>query len=144
MNFRQVIETGEDSFQIAPLIDIVFLLLTFFIVTGALAAQEKETAITLPRTTAAVTRPREKLDIVVNITREGRIWIYNKRYSIQELRTTLTQMQEAARAVPVSVIIRADSKALHEHVVQVLDACSAAGIGSVSFVSISAGRGSRD
>jgi biopolymer transport protein ExbD len=140
MNFRQTLDTVEDSFQIAPLIDIVFLLLTFFIVTGALAAQEKETEIALPRTTSAVTRPREKLDIVVNITREGRVWIYNKRYTVDELRATLTQMQEAARTVPVSVIIRADGKALHEHVVHVLDACSAAGIRNVSFVSINAGK----
>ncbi len=68
MNFRRGFGREGDSFQIAPLIDIVFLLLVFFIVTGALAAQERETLIQLPKTTSAVTRRREKLDIVVNLT----------------------------------------------------------------------------
>ena len=140
MNFRQMFETGEDSFQIAPLIDIVFLLLTFFIVTGALAAEEKETLIELPRTTAAVTRQREKLDVVVNVTRDGQIWIHGRRYSLKELRKVLTSVQQSSRSGPVSVIIRADGKSLHEDVVKVIDACTAAKLRNVSFVSVETGK----
>jgi len=138
MNFRLGFEAQEDSFQLAPLIDIVFLLLVFFIVTSALAAQERETPIELPRTTSAVTRRRGKLDIVVNISRRGEIRIHNQRYSVEKLRTVLADIQQAARTVPVSVIIRADGKSLHEDVVKVLDACAAAKLKNVSFVSVSA------
>jgi len=140
MNFRLGFEAQEDSFQLAPLIDIVFLLLVFFIVTRALAAQEKETPIELPKTTSAVTRRREKLDIVVNITRAGEIHIHNQRYSVEKLRKVLVDIQESARTVPVSVIIRADGKSLHEDVVKVLDACAAAKLKNVSFVSVNASR----
>ncbi len=139
MNFRRVFEGPEESFQMAPLIDIVFLLLTFFIVTGALAVQERETPIRLPTTTAAIIRPREKLDIVVNITREGRILINNQPYSVSRLRNVLIEMRRSARTAPVSVIIRADGKALHEDVVAVIDACTAAKLKNISFVSVGKG-----
>lgn len=140
MNFRRGFGREGDSFQIAPLIDIVFLLLVFFIVTGALAAQERETLIRLPKTTEAVTRRREKLDIVVNITRTGQIWINNRRYSIVNLQRVLVDMQRSAGPVPVSVIVRADGATKYENVAKVLDACVAVKIKSVSFVSLGAAR----
>jgi biopolymer transport protein ExbD len=140
VNFREGLSDWEDSFQIAPLIDIVFLLLTFFIVTGALAAQEKETGIELPKTTSAVDRQRGKLDVRVNVTRQGDILINQQRYTVEHLRAVLAELRRSARSVPVSVIIRADGKALHEDVVRVLDACAAARLKNVSFVSINASR----
>lgn len=140
MNFRKVFETPEDSFQIAPLIDTVFLLLTFFIVTGALAAEEKETGVDLPRTSAAAARQRGRVDIVVNVTREGAIWVHGQQYSAEKLRRKLTDMQRSAGAAAVSVIIRADGKALHEDVLRVIDACAAARLRNVSFVSVHAGK----
>ena len=140
MNFRRGFGRQGDSFQIAPLIDVVFLLLVFFIVTGALAAQERETLIQLPKTTSAVTRRREKLDIVVNITRKGQIWINNRRYSIANLQRVLVDIQRSARPVAVSVIVRADGATQYENVAKVLDACVAVKIKSVSFVSLGAGR----
>ena len=142
MNFRRPLEAGEGSFQIAPLIDIVFLLLVFFIVTGALEAQERDTTIDLPKTTAAVTRQREKLDVVVNVTREGRIVLHNQEYSVEKLRLVLAHLRRLGVRDPVhsvSVIIRADGKALHEDVVKVIDACAGAKIKRISFVSVNAG-----
>ena len=141
MNFRKAVEEHEESFQIAPLIDIVFLLLTFFIVTGALAAQEKETPIQLPKTTAAVARARGTLDVVVNITQAGLVFINQRPYPMPRLRQLLSDVRRSARAASVSVIIRADGKALHEDVVKVIDACAAARLKDVSFVSVSKGRG---
>jgi biopolymer transport protein ExbD len=140
MNFRRGFASQGDSFQIAPLIDIVFLLLVFFIVTGALAAQERETLIQLPKTTSAVARPREKFDIVVNITREGQIWINNRRYSVANLQRVLADIQRSARPVAVSVIVRADGATQYENVAKVLDACAAVKIKRVSFVSLGADR----
>lgn len=135
MNFREVLETGEDSFQLAPLIDVVFLLLTFFILTGALEAQERESPIELPDTTAAILRRRGRQDIVVNVTRKGRIWVDNRSFSVGELRRNLIMLQRSARSEPVSVIIRADERALHRYVMRVIDACAAANVKNVSFVS---------
>lgn len=132
MNFRDWFKPEEDTFQMAPLIDVVFMLLLFFIVTGALEAQEKETPIDLPKTTAAVTRTRDKLDIVVNITRDGQITIHNQLYSVPKLRQILKDIK------PGAVIIRADGRAFHQDVVKVIDACAAANIRNVSFVSVNA------
>ena len=140
MNFRRGFGTREDSFQLAPLVDCMFLLLVFFIVTGALAAQERDTLIELPKTTSAVTRRREKLDIVVNITRKGQIWINNRRYSLENLQKVLVDVQRHARPVPVSVIVRADGATLYENVARVIDACVAVEVKNVSFVSLDAGR----
>ena len=101
-------------------------------------AEEKETPIALPKTTAAITRKRERLDIVVNIASDGKIWINNQRYSIDKLRRVLVEVRRSARETAVTVIIRADGKALHEDVVRVIDACTAAELKNISFVSINA------
>lgn len=138
MNFRKVFEQEDDSFQMAPLIDIVFLLLTFFIVTGALAAEERETLVELPKTTSAVTRRQEKVDVVVNITRDGQIWLHNRPQSVKDLLFVIAELAKSDRTVPVSVIIRADGKALHEDVLKVIDACAAAKVRNISFVSVNA------
>ena len=140
MNFRKEFERHEESFQIAPLIDIVFLLLTFFIVTGALAAEERQTPVELPRTSSAAPQRHERLDVVVSVARDGQIWILNQRYSLEKLRRVLIDLQQSSRSVPVSVIIRADGKALYEDVAGVIDACAAVKLRNLSFVSVHAGR----
>ncbi len=138
MNFRQVLPKEGDSFQIAPLIDTVFLLLTFFIATWSQAAEERETPVDLPKTSTGVLRRQEKLDIVINVTREGRILVHGREYSVEKLRRDLADIRGSSRSV--SVIVRADGKSYHEDVVKVLDACASAEIRTVSFVSVNAGR----
>ena len=135
MNFRRAFEPDQDAFQIAPLIDVVFLLLIFFIVTGALAAEERETPIQLPRAASAVTLRRERLDVVVNITRDGQIVVNNQTYSVAKLRQVLVELQRSAGSTPVSVIIRGDADSAHKDFVKVLDACAAAKVERVSVVS---------
>jgi len=132
MNFRQVFEAREDSFQIAPLIDVVFLLLTFFILTGALEAQERESRIRLPSTTSAVVRRRGPDDVVVNVTKQGNIWVNNRHRTIEQLRQILKALR---RSGPVPVVIRAHAETRHRHVMQVIDACAGADVRRVMFVS---------
>ena len=136
MNFRRGLESGEETFQMAPLFDLMFLLLIFFVVTGALAAEEKEILVKLPQTTSAVTRRREGVDIVVNITEDGRIRILGREYSLEMLREKLMKWQRLQRPESVSVIVRADGKLLYERLMQVMDACAAANVQAVSLVGV--------
>jgi biopolymer transport protein ExbD len=143
MNFRQTFAADEHSFYniFAPMLDIVFLLLTFFIVTEAYERQERETPVDLPRTTAAIGMSRGALDLVVNVTRDGRIVLNGQPIPLERFRERLAHRQQAG---PVSVIIRADGQARHEKVLRVVDACAAVKVRRVSFVSILEEPRSRD
>ena len=138
MNFRRGIETSEDTFQIAPLVDIAFLLLIFFILTGALAAQEKEHSIELARTTSAVVQPRKPGDIVVNVMRDGKIKVQNQPYELEMLQKDLEMIQgpENRERSNVNVIIRPDAKVAYQHIARVIDVCVAAKVSNISFVSL--------
>ena len=59
------------SFQLAPMIDIVFLLLIFFLVTYQITEQEKDTRVSVPTATEGSQNARVSNEIVVNLTKDG-------------------------------------------------------------------------
>ncbi|MFO7900377.1 MAG: biopolymer transporter ExbD [Planctomycetota bacterium] len=132
MNFRQVFEERQESFQIAPLIDIVFLLLIFFILNGV-RAQEAELPMELPRATASIARRGAREEVVVNVARSGTLIVDNAALSVGDLRRSLRILNRSV-SHPISVVVRAHPRAQHQYVLNVLDACAAAGITNVSFV----------
>lgn len=134
MNFRTLKEE-ETGFQIAPLIDMVFLLLVFFVATGAFRAMEREQDIALPA--AATSRvPRERPpEVVINITQDGRIIVNRAEWQLEKLGAHLRLLARVS-GTPPTVVIRADRYTYHENVVNVLDACVAANLRSVAFVTV--------
>jgi biopolymer transport protein ExbD len=130
-------ETDEDvGFQLAPLLDIVFLLLVFYIVTTAFQQQEMEQEIELPTAHDSVQRERAPLEIVVNVSRDGELIVNGVPRSLAELRVQLKLLSKTFATNPPAVTIRADRKTYHENVVHVLDACVAANMRNVSFITV--------
>lgn len=134
MRFRIADDETESGFQLAPMVDIVFQALIFFMVVSVFAKFETSLDIVVPtaRTSAATTRlPGE---IIVNIDAEGRVVINQRRFTIDELRTTLARIAGAFPGQPV--ILRADRRTPYEDVIGVLDACREADIWNVSFATL--------
>ncbi len=132
MNFRQVFEERQESFQLAPMIDIVFLLLIFFILSGV-RAQEAELPMDLPGASASVERRHEPEEVVVNVARDGTLVVDNAVVTVDDLQKKLNILHRSVTR-PVSVVVRAHPRAEHQSVLNVLNACAAAGITKVSFV----------
>ncbi len=141
MNFSSHNDTEhDDAFQIAPMIDIVFILLIFFVAAYAVEQQEKLLDINLPDANSAKDEGRSMRDIVVDLNAEGKIFLYRKERSPAYLETRLKRLAEFARnrdAKP-GVIIRADGNCDHKYVVRVMDICARAEVTRVFFSTISA------
>lgn len=102
--------------DIAPLIDIVFLLLIFFMLTANFIMQPG-IKITLP--TAKTAQPQEEEDIVVFISQENDIYLNERKISIEELKDALEEKLEASQKK--SVILKADEKINLGLAVKVMD-----------------------
>jgi biopolymer transport protein ExbD len=113
--------------NLTPMIDLVFNLLIFFMVTTEFAKEENELAVVLPAASAAMPLTAKPKEIFVNVTDKGEFFMLNKRVSEEEIETYLIR---AARNNPVQqkVIIRADKRVPFASVVKVMDLCNKADI----------------
>ena len=124
----------EPIMMMAPMIDIIFLLLIFFLMTSIFARLENELSITVP--TADESRPPRRTpgEIIINLTSDGVIVVNQRRLNMEELEEILVKIGNIYR--DQSVIIRGDRKALFGRAIAILDACAKAGIWNVSFAAL--------
>ncbi len=130
--------------QIAPLIDCVFLLLIYFMVSSSLKRSEADLGLSLPgqvKQTEVLSMPDEQ---VIEIRPDGVIMFNDQQYSdptkadLADLEQTLLRYREASWLVEVQpvITIAADKDSLHGRVVDVLNACAGAGIKNVTFANV--------
>ena len=124
----------KPSVQIAPLIDIVFLIMIFFMVLSIFNQLETEISISVPQAKESKETVRSPGEIIINITKDGTVVVNQKRLSYDRLERMLKKISVLFPNQPV--IIRADEKTYHKFVVKVLDACAGANIWNVSFATI--------
>jgi biopolymer transport protein ExbD len=132
---RQQHEDGGDPVPMAPLIDIVFLTLVFFMVTSVYSTLESEIDVTLPTADGAVASERMQGEIFVNLLSDGRIVINEREVTIPELQQILNRVSEYLTGG--SVIIRGDRGANLGRAVAILNCCKNANIQNVSFAAVS-------
>ncbi|MBN1256745.1 MAG: biopolymer transporter ExbD [Planctomycetes bacterium] len=125
MNFSRD-EAERHDFQIAPMIDIVFLLLIFFIVTYAMAQVENEIGIALPAAQSSEEQSSRNNQVVVNIRSDGQVVVNRRVITQEELLDKMKYLSEFGGAP--SVIIRADENCRYRYVVAVYDICAQAGV----------------
>ncbi|MFM9059200.1 MAG: ExbD/TolR family protein [Planctomycetaceae bacterium] len=113
--------------ELTPMIDIVFLLMIFFLVASKLDEADRSIDVVLPQASAAkplTARPRE---FVINIDRDGNYFAGARPVALDELGRLLRQAV-ADEPERQTVIVRADENVAHKFVVNAMDACVAAGI----------------
>lgn len=130
--------------QIAPLIDCVFLLLIYFMVSSSLKRSEADLSLTLPGQVAQSMELKMLDEQIIEIFADGAIVLNEKTYAasfqanLTQLEYTLTRYREASRmanTMAMITIIAAD-ESIHERVIDVLNACAGAGITNVTFGSL--------
>lgn len=137
MRFGQNIPEQQDAIQLTPLIDIVFLILIFFMVTSVFGALESEVDITLPTADSAIQSERNRGEIFINLRSDGAIIVNNREHTIPELQELLHQVAELFPGG--AVIIRGDESAMLGRAIEVLDCCRKADIQNVSFAALDTG-----
>ncbi|MEZ5965067.1 MAG: biopolymer transporter ExbD [Planctomycetota bacterium] len=122
-------EAQEQDLNLTPLIDMVFLLLVFFLAATTFARTEVEMDLDLPRSQAAKS-DRETHLLVVNVRRDGSIRVDGREVTPDGLRQRLRAAAE--RNKDQSVLIRGDTSVQFGAVAMALDACLGAKLSKVS------------
>ena len=128
MRRRRQQEVEESEVNLTPMLDVVFIMLIFFIVTASFV---KEAGIEITRPPAATAERKERGNILVAITKDNQIWIDRRQVSPQALRANIERLH--AENPQGSVVIQADEKSENGLLVRVMDAARLAGVSSVSL-----------
>src|SRR5437762_2305213 len=130
-------DDGDIGFQIAPMVDVVFVLMLFFMASAGSQIVEKELNISLPSGAPASSSATAKTPIIIDISAEGQVVGNNQSFGtpadkkLEPLRDWLKSTQGFGGEDPV--IIRPNSETRHERIIDVLNACAAAGVKNLTF-----------
>ncbi|GJM24789.1 MAG: biopolymer transporter ExbD [Phycisphaerae bacterium] len=112
--------------EMTPMIDMVFLLLIFFLVATTLRQEERELDIVLPVAESAAPVSVALREIVINVNQDGAAIINGKTMDAEAVRTLVADAVEINPKQKVTV--RGDRRTPYDHIARILDACSAGGI----------------
>ena len=115
------------SLSVTPLIDVVFLLLIFFLVSSRFSEEERELDLNLPSVSEALPATLEPTELVINIDAEGRFSIDGAFRQAEEVEQILRRSQ-ANNPLTQSVVIRGDRQSNWESVATAMNICKKVGI----------------
>jgi biopolymer transport protein ExbD len=121
----------EAGFQLAPMIDMTFLLLIFFMVTTKITKEQKKLDIELPIASAAVTPDDLSGREIVNLDGEGQVFIGDRPATMKQLKAHMKQ--RLIDEPPLKIYVRADAKTPAKTVKEIMKACAEAGAIEVIF-----------
>ena len=136
MNFRRNSRSRAPGVQMSSLMDVVFLLLCFFVTTSVYSQWEKEITITLPEASTAKEPGRMPGEIILNLQTNGVVTLNGRVLTCADVTTNLKRIAELYPNQPVPVVIRADKATEYEALVNVIDACRSAGVWNFSLATI--------
>ncbi len=128
MRRRRARQEEESEVNLTPMLDVVFIMLIFFIVTASFV---KEAGIDITRPPAATAERKERGNILIAITNNDQIWVDRRQVDPRALRANIERLH--AENPQGSVIIQADVESKNGLLVQVMDAARLAGVRSVSL-----------
>lgn len=133
MKFRKDSNTGDVEVNLTPLIDVVFLLLIFFMVSTTFD-KEAQIEIKLPEADSAEVRDKDPEIISIGVDATGKYYVNNEellRSDADTLKKMLFKVSGGKKDLPV--IISADGKSPHQSVITVLDVASQLGMSKMTF-----------
>ena len=118
----------EQEINITPMLDVVFIMLIFFIVTASFV---KEAGIDVNKPQAQTSQPKEKANIFVAIDAAGQIWIDRRQVDPRAVRANIERLH--AENPQGTVVIQADEDSRTAVLIQVMDAARMAGVYDVAI-----------
>ena len=128
MRRRRTQAEEETEINLTPMLDVVFIMLIFFIVTASFV---KESGIDVSRPSASTAERKERGNIMVAITELGQIWIDKRPVDPRAVRANIERLH--AENPQGGVVIQADKASKNELLVTVMDAAREAGVFDISI-----------
>ena len=127
----QTKEPDAVAFPLAPMIDVVFLLLIFFIATMQFSQSEKELNVSVPVAEEGADATQTAGEIIINVREDGGIIVDTLELDKDQLLNKLSRI--AAIHSNQAIRVRGDSAVDFQEIVEVVDICQKAGIPHISF-----------
>ncbi len=133
---KRSFRSDDDSeLDLTPMLDVVFILLIFFIVTTSFV---KETGISVNRPSAATAEKQAKGNILVAIRPNGDVWMDSRHIDIRAVRAHVQRLK--AQFPESSVIVQSDRDARTDVLIQVMDQVRLAGVVNISIAAANGGQ----
>ena len=126
VNRRRRAEQSEVN--MTPMLDVVFIMLIFFIVTASFV---KEAGVDVSRPPAVTAESKDKGNILIAITENGQIWIDRRQVDPRSLRASIERLH--GENPNGAIVIQADQKSQNHLLIAVMDAAKAAGVNQVAI-----------
>ena len=117
----------ESGLDLTPMLDVVFIMLIFFIVTTSFV---KESGIDVSRPSAKTAKKKQRASILVAINQSGEIWIQRRKVDIRSVRANIERLH--AESPEGTVVIQADKRSETGLLVDVMDQVRLAGVESIA------------
>jgi biopolymer transport protein ExbD len=119
------------AMQLAPMIDILLLLLSFFIISWQFSRSETELNVSVPTAQEGAEPERQRGEIIINVLADGGIRVEGAQVDLPQLHEKLAAIARQFENQPVR--IRGDGGVAYQRIVEVIDTCQKAGIWNISF-----------
>lgn len=119
--------------NLVPMIDVLFLLLAFFIISWQFSQSETELNVSVPTAEEGSESTRQRGEIIVNILADLSLRVEGQAVTLAELQEKLTSIARDNKNQPVR--LRGDASVPYQRMVDVIDTCQKAGIWNISFAS---------
>ena len=121
-------ESAQSEVNMTPMLDVVFIMLIFFIVTASFV---KEAGVDVIRPPAQTAIAKDKGNILIAITENGQIWIDRRQVDPRSLRANIERLH--GENPQGAIVIQADRRSQNHLLVAVMDAAKAAGVNQVAI-----------
>ncbi len=119
--------------NLVPMIDVLFLLLAFFIISWQFSQSETELNVSVPTAEEGTDSEQQRGEIIINILADLSIRVEGRTVTLPELQEKLTALAKDYKNQPVR--LRGDATVPYQRMVDVIDTCQKAGIWNISFAS---------
>jgi len=119
------------ALALTSMLDVIFLLLCFFVTVSVFSQWESEISISLPKASTAEQPERLPGEIIVNLSKDGRVTVNGSSMTLDDLKGRLMRISKFYPGQPV--IIRADKDVNYENLVKVIDTCRGADVWNFSL-----------
>ena len=131
MNLEPANKSKAPTLALTSMLDVIFLLLCFFVTVSVFSQWESEISIKLPSAKTSDEPERLPGEIIVNLDKTGLVKVNSAPMSLEDLQTRLKRISKFYPGQPV--IIRADGALPYERLVKVIDSCRAADVWNFSL-----------
>ena len=122
------------TLAMTSMLDVIFLLLCFFVTASVFSQWESEISISLPSASTSETPSRLPGEVILNVARDGSVTVNARKLTLNDLGERLRKVADFYPGQPV--VIRADRETSYDSLVKVIDTCRNAGVWNFSLATV--------